>query len=164
MSVVVVADDGYALEVEVWDLVARERHAILTSRWVLARQTFSPDSKSIAVAQWGGPFRIWSLESSMEVFSMDGFRPAANGITFSPDGKTLATGGQHQGVKLWHLATRRELATIYPDLGGIVSLDFTRDGNSLLVGTAGNLHNFQILEVPTLDQIDEEIRTAAKSE
>ncbi len=55
--------------------------------------TFSPDSKKLAVADWGGYVTIWDISSQLELTTIN-HNDWIYEVEFSPDGKLLAFGGR----------------------------------------------------------------------
>jgi eukaryotic-like serine/threonine-protein kinase len=154
---------GAAGGVVLWDVVTGKAQRALRAEfhevWSLA---YSPDGKRLAVGGQGEGSSaraviidlatgksLWVLEPS------DSTPDAVMALAFSPDGKTLATGTavyQGQGgtpltrlvwiasqdrpgeVVLWDTQTGQRRRTLEGPTGGILSLDFSPDGDLLAAG------------------------------
>jgi WD40 repeat protein len=58
-----------------------------------------------------------------------------DGVAFSPDSKRLATTSHgDEMVKLWDVETRQDLLTLAGTGSEIYAVEFTDDGNTILVG------------------------------
>jgi WD40 repeat protein len=94
---------------------------------------FSPDSKTMAVADRNGSVYLWHLATSrLTVLKGSG---GTSSVAFSPDGKFLAVGGLNGAVYLWNPAAGTLDTTLRcPGAGGISTVAFSRDGNDLAAG------------------------------
>jgi hypothetical protein len=100
---------------------------------------FSPDGKSLAMASRAGNVQLWDVATGTLLETLKGHSSAVTAVVFSPDGRTLASGSSDRTVRLWNVQTRRELMQLDPgsvELGGVVTLAFSPDGNHLLAGGA----------------------------
>jgi WD40 repeat protein len=70
---------------------------------------FSPNSKLLAAATYGGVVRLWHVAQGKECISVpSGHRGPVLAVGVSPDGKTVASIGQDASLRLWDLANGRE--------------------------------------------------------
>jgi WD40 repeat protein len=94
-------------EILLWDLVKKERHAVLTGhRGVVHQVAFSHDGKLLASAggsQRDGEIRLWDVKKLREVVSLKGHTDAVTSISFSPDDSLLASGARDGTIRLWYL-------------------------------------------------------------
>lgn len=56
-------------------------------------------------------------------------------LAFSPDGRILAMGGMDKVVRLWHLATGKEVGQLTGHQDTILSVVFSRSGDTLVSGS-----------------------------
>jgi WD40 repeat protein len=111
---------------------------------------FSPTAPLIALVREGG-FRsdardeiadIWdvtrrSLLRTMHVGPGDQRYLVGQAVDFSPDGRTLATGGIGANVHLWDVRTGKLVRELEQNVGGVLTLDFSRDGSILAMSGEG---------------------------
>jgi tetratricopeptide (TPR) repeat protein len=96
---------------------------------------FAPDGKTLALASREGSVQLWDVATGKLLETLRGHSSAVSAVVFSPDGRTLASGGSDQTVRLWNVATRRQLLQLDTgnvELGGVMSLAFSPDGEQLL--------------------------------
>jgi len=108
---------------------------------------FSPDGNKIAVAGNNAFFGIYSLiDYSLIAIPYYPYYPMA--LAFSPDGSKIASAGTNYGVSIHDANTGSLIGGIgkEPDVGvGIMSLDFSSDGKTLLVGEGNTV--FRLYDV-----------------
>jgi DNA-binding SARP family transcriptional activator/WD40 repeat protein len=92
---------------------------------------FSPDSKTVAVAEPGGGVGLWSIASHRFIYNQAD-PSVATGVAFSPDGNTLAV-ADGTGVRMLDVATRTwgTTLTVPGGAGGLRTVLFTPNGNIL---------------------------------
>lgn len=112
------------------------------SPWGSACLCFSPDSRTLAVAQSQGAVALVDLESRRQIALLSGHRSSILAMAFAPDGKRLATGSLDDVVVLWHLPAQRDIAA-YPTPHPVHGLAFSPDGRRIVVAGPGA---YQILE------------------
>jgi WD40 repeat protein len=96
---------------------------------------FSHDGKLIATAGSSHFVRVWDAATGRELYPLEG-TGQVNDLAFSPDDKLLGTAGSDDTLgRVWDLATRSSVAIITSHRGGVESIDFTPDGQSVV--TAG---------------------------
>jgi RNA polymerase sigma factor (sigma-70 family) len=89
---------------------------------------WSPDSKTVAGAGWGGMVVLWDAHTGQVIRRLEGHKGAVFGIAFSPGGKRLVSGGQDGTVRLWDASTGKPIRT-HPDQAGAVrTVAFSPDG------------------------------------
>jgi tetratricopeptide (TPR) repeat protein len=94
------SDKGGAYAVGSWEVGARFQ----------GLGVFSPDSKSLAVADWARTLRLLATDTGSELARLqDPNLDAAGSVAFSPDGTRLITTARDksQGVHVWDLAALR---------------------------------------------------------
>jgi WD40 repeat protein len=93
---------------------------------------FSPDSKLLASAGFGGIVRVWDLAIGKGRPPLKDHGWAIDSVAFSPDGRHLASASADTSVRIWDVAAGREIARLEPDHKGLVkSVAFSADGNLL---------------------------------
>jgi WD40 repeat protein len=93
---------------------------------------FSPDGHTLAVANENG-VHLWNVRrrGSPTTIPVPDFPPGGGPIAFSPDGSLLATGGD-KTVRLWNLANHKVLTTLRGHTYGVMQMEFTPDGQTLV--------------------------------
>ena len=117
--------------VELWDVATQTLRATLTEIDVL---TFSPDSKTVAGANWKGEIKVWDSNTGDKLLSFT--TRHINGIqslVYSPDSKTIAS--EHGGtIQLWdainftQMSKRIHIKTWGP------AIVFSNDGKIIKIG------------------------------
>lgn len=98
--------------------------------WAL---TFSPDGRSLAVANLSGVTQVISIRGGAAIHS---FNDKGEDVAFSPDGSTLAVGGSDGNVYLHAVRGKSGTTHVLAQSGQVVSgVAFTPDGKTLI--TAG---------------------------
>jgi WD40 repeat protein len=112
---------------------------------------FSPDSRTLAVADSSSRVKLWEIKAAHVYAEMEGHQAGARSVAFSPDGKLLAAGSQENGqTMLWDTASRRVLATL-AGRGTKVAVAFSPDGKTL--ATAGWDCIVQLWDTRTMAEI-----------
>lgn len=144
--------NGGDKSVKVWDVKTHKCVADLPGIEENGRHglTFSPDGKTLAVAEIGGVVRLWDVATWKEKESIKGLFPRLkSGVwgrigtpVYSPGGTVLAIEGGYfepvnYSVKMWHMANAKvigELKGRDKPLRSILSMVFTPDGKHLVTG------------------------------
>src|SRR4029077_14805939 len=66
-------------------------------------------------------------------------------LAFSPDGKTLAASSSQTGVNLWNIATGKLRTRLESEAATVVSLAYSRDGRTLVMGNTASLVLLDVL-------------------
>ncbi len=126
--------------VRLWDVATQTEVVTLeghTDR--VATVSFSPDgSLLVSAGGWDDPtVRLWDAATQAQVATLRGHTSEIRSVAFSsPDGNTLASGSADRTVRLWNVATQTEVATLQEHRGAVHSVTFSRDGATLISGSA----------------------------
>ena len=95
----------------------------------------SPNEKTFAASSETGLLVICDYANLTNYAVLPGNMQDVDGVAFSPDSRRLATTGHGDDMlKLWDVETRQELLTLVGRGSEIYAVEFTDDGNTLLVG------------------------------
>ncbi|HWT01986.1 MAG TPA: TIR domain-containing protein [Pyrinomonadaceae bacterium] len=147
-------NDMKAGEIYLWDVVARQRIAepLRGHTGIVRGLAFSPDGRTLASgngrpAQDGGTVIFWDVAARRPLGQpLAGHKDSISCLAFSPDGTVLASGSADKTVRLWDVAARGPLDgfemlyafTTAPHKNGILDVQFTRDGKTLISVDAGS--------------------------
>jgi WD40 repeat protein/DNA-binding SARP family transcriptional activator len=144
-------DDGSAI---VWDARNGRRLVVLASPAHgvgVGDLRFSPDGTMLAAADHVADVWIWNVrDHRVRRTVRTSFAPC--GLAWSPDGARIATGdcGTHfspSRARIWDVNTGRVVFTTAPQVGGIVTVDFSPDGRYL--GTPNRAGFAQVWDTQT---------------
>ncbi|MDX2069827.1 MAG: WD40 repeat domain-containing protein [Haliscomenobacter sp.] len=103
---------------------------------------FSPDGKFLLTGSTDSTARLWDRDGN-EIRTFK----ASSGITsvaFSPDGKFILVGSRDNFIRLWHCdigGFEAEQAAEYYDFQSQIStIDFSKTGDTILIGTGNQLY------------------------
>ncbi|HZU34257.1 MAG TPA: sigma-70 family RNA polymerase sigma factor, partial [Gemmataceae bacterium] len=132
-----------------WDTTTGRElpHSPLPGSYGVLLQSFTPDSRALAVAGPGETVDFLDVATGKvkATFRHEG---GIYALAFSADGKTLLTGGVDGFIRAWDVATGRERRRYGDGQGNVVSIAVAPDGTTLTYGTHrdGLVH---ILDVST---------------
>lgn len=102
---------------------------------------FSPDSRTLASADFAGTLRLWDVREKVSLGEpLRGHTNEVWGLAFSRDGATLASASHDGTVRLWDVQSRTALGRLpIPHASLIATVAFSPDGRTLAVGGDGGL-------------------------
>jgi WD40 repeat protein len=105
---------------------------------------FSPDGKTLAVAEFPGLIRLWDVGTGRERLAFRASSVLGGGIAFSPDGRQLAAGIWPRAVEgfanpdvaivVWDTASGELVHTLKGHIGIVGAIAFSPDGKTLASG------------------------------
>jgi WD40 repeat protein len=128
------ADGGET--VFVWDTRQGKQKAHLRGNNIhVSGLAVAPDGKTLAIAGWN-ELTLWDVTTTSEVWTIDR-DPFTTVVAFSPDGRLIASTGRECALILSNAATGKTLGTLKrgPHNAGLITAQFTTDGNTLLTAT-----------------------------
>jgi hypothetical protein len=161
---------GEDFTIKLWLIPEKREWATLHGHnWNISGVTFSADSRLLASYGWEGECRLWDVEKGAKASPhlFRGHRSGVGQAIFSNDGRTLATSSGLSSRKLWSVATGQELLSFpSPQViqGGSGFPIMSTNGNYLiwgadpLLGDTEKERTLRIARLPSLAEIDEEIR------
>jgi WD40 repeat protein len=167
--------DGFA--VKLWHIPEKREWATLRGHtWSLYGVEFSPDSRLLASFSWDNSCRLWDVENGTKAnpHLLQGHRAGVDQSIFSPDCRTLVTASDDSSYKLWSVATGQEMLSlpaprVYQTLHRLPMMAAKADrlvwgGESRQPwGTTPEV-TLRVTTLPSLVEIDEEIRQQSNSE
>jgi WD40 repeat protein len=97
---------------------------------------FSPDSRLVAMASWGGQARVFTLPEGTPAVSPIRHESGANQVVFSPDGRLLATAGFDYRLRLWNTGNFRAAAPALQHNALIEAVAFSANARFLAAADA----------------------------
>ena len=130
----------------VWDISSKDLVHRLNNVVLVQTARFSHDGKLIATAGSDVFVRVWNAATGEPAFPLP-LRGTAqvSDLQFSPDDSLLATAGSIDGIaRVWNLQERASQAIFGQHLSGVVSVDFSPDGGSVVsTGREGKAYVWQ---------------------
>ncbi len=173
------AYNGDNYSVELWHIPERRKWATLRGHtWHLFGVEFSPDSRLLASSSWDSDCRLWDVEKGTQAtpHRLQGHRNLVGRASFSPDGRTVATSSWDLSCKLWSVATGQEMLSLpapqaTPLIHFLPMMAAQADrivwgGYSETQRSLGSAEDvlLRVTTLPSLAEIDEEIRRKARNE
>ncbi|HWB10910.1 MAG TPA: hypothetical protein VG826_16900 [Pirellulales bacterium] len=156
-----VVEGAYLGELKVWSRDGEELlHTFSNPLGNIGQLALSPDDRTLAVAELGGPrraqrsgwIRLVDTETWRDVGALVGHGDLAKRIAFSPDGKRLASGENFNTIYLWDIADRRHIGSWR---------FFATGGNTLAFDGSGQRLLCQVNE-PTLVEVDAVLESSSR--
>jgi WD40 repeat protein len=122
-------------EILLWDVDSgKEAGRLAISGRQVVEAAFSPDGKSLAVAEFPRRISFWDLASGKEVAAVEAPYMTGGPFRFSPDGKLLVARTAKEGFAVWDVARRKRLGLV-PDPEGVPrALVFPAPGKAVVAG------------------------------
>jgi WD40 repeat protein len=107
---------------------------------------FSPDSKLLAAGKDFGRIVLWNLADGKVLRIIESKQSIVSAVAISPGNGVLASAGSenHPKIVLWDLATGKQIRNFPVDRPTIQALNFSSDGNYLIVRENGAACVFDI--------------------
>jgi WD40 repeat protein len=104
--------------------------------------TYSADGRRLAAAYWDGTVKVWDITSGKTLHT---FRHGdrATAVAFHPNGRQLASGGCDNVARVWDLDTGRELETLRGNIGYVMGVAYSPDGQTLATAS-GNRYRGEV--------------------
>jgi WD40 repeat protein len=114
--------------------VGLARHELFDDRPGRAAKLLDTCAPDLRRWEW----RFLKHLSQPELLTLEGDEKGVVCVAYHPSGKVLATAGGTGAIHLWDAFTGKLIKTIPASAGVVLSLAFSRDGNRLVAGTAGD--------------------------
>jgi WD40 repeat protein len=134
-------------QVELWDLLAKQRSAVwhAGTNWIRAVD-FSPNGQFLATGDDVGMVRIWEVTTLAETGSFHALQSPIQALAFSPDGAQLAIGSySSKPTRVWDVARQEPVLSLDVMPNEVV---FAPDGRWLVVCSVQD-NAAQIFELPS---------------
>ncbi len=123
-----------------WDAsTGRQRHLFQTPVGA-SLQALSPNGRIVAARSGEGlpTFRLWEIETGLEMAVLGGSEGSVHGMQFSPTGDRVAIVQRFpdNGIHVWEVATGRRLVSLKGHDNQIVQIRFSPDGARLVTASA----------------------------
>jgi WD40 repeat protein len=126
----------------IWDIADRNQPRRLADRTddnSVYAAAFSPDGRTLALAEEGRKTTFWDLTDPADprrLVTVQGQASSVFTVGFSPDGNMIATGGYDKTAIVWDATDRRQLrklATLAGSPEAVGAVAFSPDGRTLAV-------------------------------
>jgi WD40 repeat protein len=126
--------------VELWDLVAKERRAVLTGHTqnLVDRLAVNPDGTLLASAGLPAAIKLWNVKQGKETFTLPGLSHTT-GLAFSHDGLTLASMNFNGTIILWDPKTGTEEGRFDTDSESVYCLAYVGQTSLVAVGDSDGM-------------------------
>ncbi|BCM89570.1 hypothetical protein IAD21_01417 [Abditibacteriota bacterium] len=111
---------------------------------------FSPDNRTIGIAQAGSSIDLWDIGSGKKTQFVVARKGSVGDIAFSPNGKQFATAGEDGTARIWDTKTGQLKRTFKGDVKSLFAVAFSPDGKTLAgaeVVKAGEMMVFTFIHV-----------------
>ena len=102
----------------------------------------SPDHQTLYSGNEDGTITIWGISTKTIINSFRAHPKIINCLAISLDGKKLYSGSQN-GLKCWNTITGKEITEFNCNIGGVISIVLSPDGNTLY--SKGYYRNITVL-------------------
>ncbi|MCU0514581.1 MAG: protein kinase [Anaerolineae bacterium] len=133
-----------------WDVATGEARLVVEPRSGFVRALdYSPDGATVAIGLWdsanGGTIRIYDAASGDEVVRLFAQPDIITEVVYSRDSRFIASAGWDGDVQVWDIQRRLRVQRFVGFFDRSLSLDFSPDGQYLLMGS-GNAGNNEFVE------------------
>ncbi len=120
-------------KVYLWDVQSRKHLHTLNENGRVRSVAFSHDSQIIASGGEDNKVKLWDVNSGKLIKQLEGHNGWTNTVAFSADNQLIASGSENsEKLIIWRVSNGEVFKIIdYP--GGILSLGFSPNGNSLAI-------------------------------
>lgn len=109
---------------------------------------FTPDSQRLMTGSDDRTAKIWNVTTWESQYELLGHAGKLTAIAISSDNQTLATADDQGHIKLWYAENGRELFELPRIERGVLSMQFSKDGENLLAVQVGwDLHLFEAIRI-----------------
>jgi WD40 repeat protein len=146
---------GYNGTVRWWDVAANGRPGTLlgshTFVHYLDSLAFSPDSKTLAIADNYGHVMLWDVATNRQTGAALTIPPCdINSLAFSQDGKMLVGSG-NSGIHLWDITTQQLVGSFTGSNGDFSLVALSPDGK--IIAAENDINAVELWDVATHKQI-----------
>lgn len=125
-------------KVYLWDVKSRKHLHTLTENGRVRSVAFSHDSQIIASGGEDNKVKLWDVNSGKLIKQLEGHDGWTNTVAFSADDKLIASGSENSKKLIIWRVSNGEIFKIIDYPGGILSLGFSPNGNSLAIAGQPN--------------------------
>jgi WD40 repeat protein len=113
----------------VWDIITGRTVRVLVGHSAaVGCVAVSPDGHTAISGDNQGTIKVWNLATGGEIWTLTGHTDAMSAITFASDGLTALSGSNDGSLKLWDLKAGKEVRTLAGNMGRVVNVFMTRNG------------------------------------
>lgn len=128
-----------------WSGVGKQLHSFEGHLDRLARLAFHPSGNYLGTASYDKTWRLWDINTGIELLLQEGHSRSVYGIAFQCDGSIAASCGLDALARVWDLRTGRSILALEGHVKSVLGVDFSPDGYHL--ATAGEDHTCRIWDL-----------------
>ncbi|KAI8821661.1 WD40-repeat-containing domain protein [Fimicolochytrium jonesii] len=125
----------------------------------LSSCSFSPNSRLLATASWGGLVKLWSVPECTHLHTLKGHRDRVSGLAFhpgstlsqSPEALNLVTGGSDGTVHLWNFNSEAPIGSLEGHEQRVTRVAFHPSGR--YIGTASTDTSWRLWDAQTSQEL-----------
>jgi WD40 repeat protein len=140
---------AFSGEFRIWDLRTPSQPRPMTGGPESVQSfTFSPDDRTVAVAQLGpgaSALGLWDLRTCSPRLSFSDNMPGNNSLAFSSDGRLMASADKDRTIRFWDTTTGELKRTLKDGVGWVKTLAFSPDGRRIAFGGTNGRIQFRNL-------------------
>ncbi|KAL4384259.1 hypothetical protein GQ457_15G012660 [Hibiscus cannabinus] len=104
----------------------------------LARIAFHPSGKYLGTTSFDKTWRLWDIDSGVELLLQEGHSRSVYGIAFHQDGSLVASCGLDALARVWDLRTGRSILSLEGHVKPVLGVSFSPNGYHLATGGEDN--------------------------
>jgi WD40 repeat protein len=98
----------------------------------------TPDGRHAISGSSDGTFKVWDMESGVEIRSIKVDTEKVTAISVTPDGRHAISGSWDGTIKVWDMESGVEIRTIKVDTEGVTAISVTPDGRHAISASHDN--------------------------
>ncbi|EFJ41018.1 hypothetical protein VOLCADRAFT_84238 [Volvox carteri f. nagariensis] len=101
----------------------------------LGRLAFHPLGQHLATASFDTTWRLWDVETGLNLLEQEGHSRAVYGVAFHPDGSLVGSAGLDAYGRIWDCRTGRSVLLLEGHVKQLLSIDFSPNGHHVATGS-----------------------------
>jgi len=148
------ASGGHDATAIIWDVKQqRVLHNLSGHTAEIYAIAFTPDNQRLVTGSYDHDLRLWQVSNGAQLAVLSGHTDKVYTLAVSPQDSLIASGGHDYMVQLWDGKTGELIKELIHQETEIGSLQFTPDGQSLIVTAADSPYHADLFSVPAGEQL-----------